>query len=111
MKVARSNIHQTADYLIELMRKLGGTELVEAVHHKLAATQSRTEAATVSYAGILSDGDKRRIRDRLVKRFPALGEIEYHADASLIAGLKIQYRDYQFENSLKRRLQTLKNAV
>lgn len=103
-----SSINQTADRLIGLIQKLGGPELIKVVRHKLGAAQSPATAA-VSFAGLFSESDKQRLQERLKQRFAELEKIEYHEDPSLIAGLKIQYRDYRFEDSVQQRLQTLKH--
>ncbi len=54
----------------------------------------------VSYSGELDDSKKKVIADWIKEKVKGYHEVEYKKDESLISGLKIVYRDFDYEDSL-----------
>lgn len=67
--------------------------------------------ATVRYAGELDTTTRKEIEEKLLNQFPEMGTVEFIEDPSLIAGLKISYKDYLYEDSVSSRFQRLKQTL
>ncbi len=74
------------------------------------ATLERT-VAEVRYSGDLSQQDKDTLLTKIQEKYPEVNEIEYIQDPSLIAGFVFEYQGFQYDASLKGKIQLIRRHV
>ncbi|OIP95823.1 hypothetical protein AUK40_05670 [Candidatus Wirthbacteria bacterium CG2_30_54_11] len=73
--------------------------------------KSTIDAATVQYAGEMTADLQKTVTAALKKHFPGLAEVSFVEEAQLLGGLKITYRDYVYDDSIRHRLAQLRNRL
>jgi len=67
------------------------------------------DVAIVYYAGEENaQSSEQKVKDFLNKKFNKTPKINFVKDENLIGGIRIEYKDYVYEDSVKQRLQSIK---
>lgn len=85
--------------IVDKILATGSSELGEMVIQKLKERLS-SKTATVYYAGELEEAEKQLVTAKLKNKFTEMMSVEFIEDGSLIAGIKIRYQDYVYDDSL-----------
>jgi F0F1-type ATP synthase delta subunit len=104
MKVNKTD--QLAEKLIQILENTQDQSILKALLRKLSH-KFGDGVIQIRYAGALIEGQKELLEKEVRRRFPEMKEIKYTYDESLIAGIKIIYDDFVYEDSVKRNFQSL----
>jgi F0F1-type ATP synthase delta subunit len=85
-------------------------DLLARVNEKLAK-QVRNQTAIIYYAGQMEEKIKHSLEKGLKKKFPDVLAIEFRLSPELIAGFKLAYKDYVYEDTVQQRIGHIKGLI
>lgn len=101
------DIEKQSDQIVEALLSSGQPRLLQRTLQKLAARLAQ-KSAHVRYAGELTASQKDQIEESIRSRFDDVHGVEYIQDATLLGGIRIEFGDYVYDDSVRGRLDQLK---
>ncbi|MCA9391628.1 F0F1 ATP synthase subunit delta [candidate division WWE3 bacterium] len=105
-----AKVRDLIDQVFTYIEKSGDRKGLDYVSEKLTAARKDT-TAVVTHATELSEGQKQSLTEAIKKRFAQASEVEFFLDTSVLGGIKVQFRDYMFDESVKGRFNKLRNYL
>ncbi|MCA9397782.1 F0F1 ATP synthase subunit delta [candidate division WWE3 bacterium] len=72
--------------------------------------EEKNNVAQVEFAGQLDTATQNELTQKIKEKFTSVETIEFVENTQLIAGIKIVFQDFVYEDSVKHKLVQLRNA-
>lgn len=95
-------VEQQADEIVRKAANLKNSVTVAEVVRRILS-QASYNRVKIEYAGNLVDPLKDRLQKRAGELFPSSSEVEFVLNPNLVAGIRVSYRDFVYEDNVKSR--------